>query len=155
TPPMKILIINAYSVKNFGDAAIVSSIVRYLRRVVPGCRVQVMSSFDDENRAFCRRLGVASVPAVWKIQSGGSYLAQYFRGLLLLVNVRFGGPSDNPMLKADLVVSLGGGYLYSSTRGPLGLSLLNCLFHIWLGHWLGKPVMLFPQSIGPMLWRID
>lgn len=152
---MNILVINAYSVKNFGDAAIVSCIVQHLRRVAPGCRLQVMSSFDDDNRSFCDRLGVESTPAVWKIQPGGSYLSQYLRGWRLMWDVLRGRAAANPLSEADLVVSLGGGYLYSSTRGPLGLSLMNCLFHIWLAQRLGKPTLLFPQSIGPMLWRID
>ena len=34
--------------------------------------------------------------------------------------------------QADIIFSVGGGYIYSSRRGPLGVGLLNSLFHVWL-----------------------
>lgn len=49
--------------------------------------------------------------------------------------------------EADLVVSVAGNFLYHS--GKLGLTLLINLFSIWFAVYLGKPVYIFPQSIGP------
>lgn len=49
---------------------------------------------------------------------------------------------------ADLVVSCPGGYLYST--GKLGLWFLVTLLTLAFPIWLGKPVYLLPQTIGPL-----
>lgn len=64
---------------------------------------------------------------------------------------RLAPPAARPLLQAfqaaDLVVSAPGNCLYSS--GKLSLPLLHHLYTLWYAQWLGKPVYIFPQSIGP------
>src|SRR5690606_26137665 len=52
----------------------------------------------------------------------------------------------NAYLQSDLVVSKPGGFLYSS---GLGISLLVSLYTMVLALAAGKPLYIFPQSIGP------
>lgn len=47
---------------------------------------------------------------------------------------------------ADIVIACGGGYLNGQ-----GWGIVLVLYNIFLAKFLGKPVMLFPQSIGPFL----
>ena len=50
--------------------------------------------------------------------------------------------------EADLIVSCPGNFLYSS--GRVGLVLALGLGTIRYGHWLGKPVTMMPQTVGPL-----
>jgi colanic acid/amylovoran biosynthesis protein len=52
-------------------------------------------------------------------------------------------------IEADLVICKPGGFLYSS---GLGVNLLVAIYSIVLALMAGKPVYLFPQSIGPLLY---
>jgi colanic acid/amylovoran biosynthesis protein len=50
-------------------------------------------------------------------------------------------------LDSDLVISKPGGFLYSSGRG---ITLLIAIYSIVFADWAGKPIYIFPQSIGPL-----
>ena len=57
--------------------------------------------------------------------------------------------SLNAYFEADLVVSVGGNFIYS--RGhKLGLPLLMPLFTILYGWLCGKPLYMLPQTVGPI-----
>lgn len=152
-----VLIVNAYSARNRGDAAIVVAMIKYLQDMYPNINIRVMSSYYIENESIYRKYGAESVPAVWLIRSGDSVFYRYGHGLRMLLTAilnprskRFQAYKD-----ADIILGAGGGYLYSSRRGPLGVGLLCSLFHYWLGKHLGKMVVGFPQSVGPLRYRFD
>jgi colanic acid/amylovoran biosynthesis protein len=48
-------------------------------------------------------------------------------------------------LDSDIVISCGGGYLNDNA----GCAFLGCLFDVYLGVLIGKPTVLYGQSIGP------
>jgi len=152
-----ILIINAYSARNRGDAGIVVAMIRYLRGLWPDCRISVMSSYAEENRAFYARYRADSVAPPWPLSRGTGSLARYRDGLAAWLQAVFlpGSERFRAYREADLVVSAGGGYVYSSRRGPMGIGLLNALYHYWLGPRHGKPTLGFPQSIGPLNHALD
>jgi len=56
----------------------------------------------------------------------------------------------NSYLDANLVISKPGGFLYSSGHG---ISFFLSIYSILYAYWAGKPVYLFPQSIGPLHYR--
>ncbi|WP_165998474.1 polysaccharide pyruvyl transferase family protein [Bacillus sp. Cs-700] len=154
---MKYLLTNAYSAKNRGDAGIVIAMINLLRERDPDADIYVMSSHSYENKEFYSHYNVKSVPAIWEVKSGQSLISRYLNGINLFVKAHL-KPNDKSFKyyhKADLVISVGGGYLYSSRRGPLGLGLLSSLYHIWLSCKFAKPVLAFPQSVGPLYSNID
>ncbi len=152
----KVLIINAYSYKNRGDCGIIISMVDLLRKAYQNEKLQisVMSQFYEENASFYNDFSIKSVPPVWNINlEGRGFLYKYFDGLKKVI--RYKKQDLQVVESADIVLSAGGGYLYSSRKGFFGVGFLNCLYHIWLAQKLKKKVMLFPQSVGPLNFFLD
>ncbi|KAA0764910.1 polysaccharide pyruvyl transferase family protein [Bacillus sp. SH5-2] len=153
----KYLLVNAYSINNRGDAGIVVSMIHLIRKYDKNAEIYVMSSHWKENEAFYKEYDVHSVPAIWALNKNESSLERYFNGLKKYM--RFSINSNAEVLRyyeqADIVFSVGGGYIYSSRKGPLGVGLLNSLFHVWLAKKMDKKVISFPQSVGPLPSKID
>jgi colanic acid/amylovoran biosynthesis protein len=153
---MKILFINAYSAKNRGDYAIILSMSDYLKEIYPNCEIEIMSSYHKENTIIYNANGLISVNSIWNI-SKGNFLTKYAKGLYMYIKSLI-NPNNiifKKIQNSDLICSVGGGYLYSSSKGPLGIGLLNMLFHIWISKKMGKKVICFPQSVGPIHFKLD
>jgi len=152
---MRILITHAYGFANKGDWALLESLIASLRAAFPGAVL----------RGICRD-PVAQVryfPTVeWSQQVGTSFRKGLARrienvtGLLagvgralspLRPRVPGEGPRPVPecFVDADLIVACPGGYLEDSNFSIL----TNCL-HLWFGLRTEAPVVLAPQSIGPL-----
>ncbi|SHG14868.1 Polysaccharide pyruvyl transferase family protein WcaK [Marisediminitalea aggregata] len=152
-----ILLINAYSFKNLGDSGIVVAMINLLKKDYPNAKISVMSGSYEENKSFYSRYNVESVEPIWNIKRRKNFIAKYIDGLLSLLKlISVPGHSDFRLFRnADVIISVGGGYLYSSVKGPLGLGLINSLFHYYVGVRLKKCVIGFPQSVGPFNHKID
>lgn len=157
TQNIKILLINAYSAKNRGDAGIVVAMIHILRSTFPECEITVMSSYWKENSDFYNQYNAKSASSVWNLIESKSTLSRTLKGLKFFIKAIFKPNSTNfsQYHTADLICSVGGGYLYSSRKGPLGIGLVNALYHYWLGERLGKTVIAFPQSVGPLNSFLD
>lgn len=156
-PVERILLINAYSAQNRGDAGIVIAMINLLKTHYNDPEINVMSSYHQENKKTYEQFGAQSVPAIWNISNHQSLLVKYIQGLLIFISALL-NPNNGKFIqytRADMIISVGGGYLYSSKKGPLGLGLLNVLFHYWLGTHKNKCVIGFPQSVGPFNHKID
>jgi colanic acid/amylovoran biosynthesis protein len=153
---MKILFINAYSSKNRGDYAIVLAMRDYINKLYPSSTIHVMSSYHEENKLLYAENDLISVPSIWNILNK-KLLLKYFEGFILLLKTLFNSEDKifHEIHEADLICSVGGGYLYSSAKGPLGVGLLNMLFHMWLAKKLKKKLICFPQSVGPIKYTLD
>ncbi|GAB6440840.1 polysaccharide pyruvyl transferase family protein [Bacillus luti] len=153
----KYLLVNAYSVNNRGDAGIVVSMIHLIRKHDQNAEIYVMSSHWKENELFYKEYDVHSVPAVWSLNQNESSLKRYFNGFKKYMAFSISTKSESLIHynQADIIFSVGGGYIYSSRRGPLGVGLLNSLFHVWLAKKLNKRVISFPQSVGPLSSKID
>lgn len=150
-----VLIINAYSYKNRGDSGIIVAMIQLIRATFgEHTDIALMSQYYIENDAFYKAYNVNSLKPIWNINNTSkNFIQKYFEGLLKTV---FHKTLDINHLKGfDLVLSAGGGYLYSSRKGPLGVGFLNALYHIWLFKKLNIKVVLFPQSVGPIRYKID
>ena len=165
---LSILITNAYSAQNRGDAGIILGMLEDLRdnpffadaevtvstQDYPGdvgrypCRV-VPSFHSIKNRfstrptlnGLCFLLLLLPLSFVWA-------LAYRITG----ASARFGGQFGLLMgsyTAADIIIAAGGGYLYTTSRRQGLVILLIQLYSFYLGALLGKPVYLYSQSIGP------
>lgn len=172
--PSSALIVNAYSYRNAGDAAIMLSTAKLLRE--GGIDSVTLSTRYTEDRDEYTKWQIHTVPPVVAFetrQSAPSWaraLGLLFAAIPAVFFASFPGsirhsprcralvarllPALAPMLTADLVVIAGGGYLYSSKR-RVNLSLVHSCLAIWLAGQLGRRVSMMPASIGPVYRRLD
>jgi colanic acid/amylovoran biosynthesis protein len=168
---MRILIANVYSYKNKGDAAIVISLLREIRRVFPGAdiMVQTADALHDEGKydapithslmwTLLSRVRSRPLPLrLWVLARGlaGLYtysgLQRLFGRAPLFVVPKNLWPFVMENSQADLVIACGGGYLRTQTGSLEDWLLLKvtCL-NFLAAKYLGKPVFLYSQSIGPV-----
>lgn len=160
-----ILLINVHSSRNAGDAALVDVTLAQLRQNFPSCQINLC--MDDPTSHQGAEPTVGSI-AAWVHQAvpGGTSrwnlarLAWLLPAALLPAWSRrlLGRPfyaltpaslrsTLQAYLAADLVISAPGGFLYSSGSG---LVLALMVFSLALALLAGKPVYLFPQSVGPL-----
>lgn len=168
---MKILIVNVHSVRNAGDDALLQAAIQQLRQQFPDCTITLAMNdcaryagpekTVDSFLHWFRRVDFQGSPLrAWRwfaipsllLRLWLSTLTYRWRGHLLLGLI----PMQCRALlqayaQADMVVSCPGGYLYST--GKLGLWLLVTLLTLAYPIWLGKPVYLLPQTIGPLQYR--
>lgn len=149
----KVLIINAYSYKNRGDSGIIVAMIDIIKKSFKNVDISVMSQYHEQNGEYYKRLNVKSVPPVWDILNIKGFLRKYIIGIKKIIF--YNNQHTQQIKNADLVLSAGGGYLYSSRKGPLGVGFVNALYHIWLSKKLNKKVILFPQSVGPLNYFLD
>ncbi len=105
--------------------------------------ISVMSQFHNENVLFYEKMNVRSVPPVWDILNPKGFIKKYFTGLKKVLFYK--KQQTNEIVNSDLILSAGGGYLYSSKIGPLGIGFVNVLYHLWISKKYKKKVVLFPQ----------
>lgn len=135
---MNILLINGYSTKNRGDFGIVLTTINRLKTKYPKSNISIELNYNDmiEYKLYDVNCVKTLVPNNYK----KFILIKYFLlGLSLF----------NKAPKYDLVISVGGGYLYSSRHGPLGYGLLRVLINIFL-HSKASKTVIYPQTVGPI-----
>jgi colanic acid/amylovoran biosynthesis protein len=169
---MNILLLNAHSPQNAGDLAILQESLACLRAACPGVAITVAINDDDRQGLPAGATYVASLSR-WLMRVGpvGEWrwrkpLALPYAVWLLLAALahRLAGrrmlPRDaerrrlmHAYYDADLVVVIGGGHLYA--RHALNIAFLWLWLGLALALLLGKPLMLLPQSFGPLPGRIQ
>jgi len=164
---VKILIVNGYVRENKGDAALMSVLCSELARVFPGSEI-VISSQEDivacptfEGRrnvgSFTdyvlgpgmgrprRALRLLVTLCLWALSRGGRRLIGALSAALsetLRVKLQ-------AVVGADLVVSMGGGYLNAAGGIDGTLSLYLMLLPMMIAEGLTTCVVTAPQSVGP------
>lgn len=165
---MKILIVNVHSVRNAGDDALLQAAIQQLRAQFADATFTLAMNdplgyagdeqvVDSLIHWFRRADFQGPIWQAWR------WWAMPWRLFQLGTSAAWYRWTGEPMTwgltaaqrellqaysTADLVVSCPGGYLYST--GKLGLWLLVTLLTLAYGVWLGKPVYLLPQTIGPI-----
>jgi len=167
-----VLITNAYSTRNRGDAAIILGMLESLRRTAQLGGAEVVISSAD-HPADQGGYPVQVIPSFHSLMSatrgGGRLQCLYFLVVLLpaslvwallqrCCHLQLPAPSGFRTLMrayaaADLVIAAGGGYLYTTSRVNGNVMLLIHLHSFMMGRVLGKPVYLYAQSIGPFAAR--
>ncbi len=164
----QILITNAYSARNRGDAAIILGMIESLRRtdILREAEIRISSADHPADSAW---YPVPTVPSFHSIKNGfsghPSVNLLYFIVVLLPLSLlwalawralRFDLPLPSTFggllrtyAAADVVVAAGGGYLYTTSAIHGNVVLLVNVFSFFFAVLLGKPVSLYAQSIGP------
>lgn len=169
---MKILIINVFSTENKGDAAIVISQIAAMRAALPTAEfvVQSWNPARDSTVLDCQVVGpffemvsalhpdwskprqFAHTVAIWVKTTAA---AGWFKSFGKLP--RHLTPRLRELLghygTADLIVSVGGNFLYAFP-GLNSFSFLKHCHQIRIAQIMGKPVVLFAQSLGPVTTRL-
>lgn len=171
---MKVLISNAYSRHNKGDAAILSAMIQEVDLRFPASEI-VISTMDpvDEGETFDDRAEMITSPFYEAVYRRRSAPRRVLRTVVVVAmtfvwtTVRRLGlrPPGLPFEKgldrflntvdeADVILAAGGGYLQADGSLRSGVSLLLHLQSLWIAGALGKPVCLVAQSIGPFSNRV-
>ncbi len=165
---MNIVVINGYVRQNKGDAALMSVLCHELQKTFPGASVRISSQEDPKHTpTFEDWQNVGSLnrycfdPATGKIshlfrllQSGGvitllPYVPSKFRLAVLRVLPRPLRVQLGVLAKADLVVSMGGGYLNGDRSLMANVCVYLMLAPMRLAERFGACVVCAPQSMGP------
>lgn len=163
--PEKVLIINFHSGKNAGDLALLLTTIDILNKAFGKPKIKVSANWVDE--PYYRLYGVDVVPSFRSIlesASRNSAVFQILTFIYLCLRVLFSrsvsagsrkrdAKNDFDQLMAafeesDLIVAVSGNQVYSS--GKFGWPLPVTLAPFFLAKHFRKPVVVFPQSIGPI-----
>jgi colanic acid/amylovoran biosynthesis protein len=167
--PTRILITNVHSVRNAGDHVLLQVALEQLYARFPGAQItlamndpasypperpeRVVGSFTQwvkpsgsGGRGW--RIGWIVLAPLWLAWIAVVAAGQRFWGKAFGLP-RPGAQRDllRAYAEADVVVSCAGNFLYSS--GLLRLPLLLHLLALVYGAWMGKPVYMLPQTLGP------
>lgn len=164
------VIVNAYSARNAGDAAIMLATAQLIRESAGAAEVTIASRYHEEDRAFYAGNGIEVVPplvpfplasrssdGVRALRLGLGIIAAWVALLAFRLHGRSGQGIARRLglmgllaaMKSDVVIVAGGGYLYSARR-KLNLTLLHANLSVRLAGSANKPRVMMPQSIGPL-----
>ncbi|WP_298818498.1 polysaccharide pyruvyl transferase family protein, partial [uncultured Chloroflexus sp.] len=160
---MKIVLINNHSVLNAGDYAILLQTLHLVHGAFPEAEIVLTFNEPATARAALPHYRIYAAPPAWGIRQNqhrhSVKTSRVIRGFMLfllflsaLLSRWFGKPVRTfvdqqkhdllaELFEADLVIACGGGYLYHwfTFAGAL----------CWCSIILRRPLVLFPQSIGP------
>lgn len=143
---MNILIINAHSSKNKGDAGIVLSMIDAIKKHNPNSSIKIHSRFPEVDSNFYDEPVESCVENV-SVDPKTSKLVKIKAAVNLLSILRgFKKVKSNDYEWADVVVSCGGGFLLSHR---FSVALMQHLVQIKTAIDYKKPVIIYSQSIGP------
>lgn len=172
---MRVVIVNAFERGNRGDAALLSAMIEQVRQAYPGAEIGICG-FEAPARLpeFDGVPNLGSIRRYAGDESVGT-LVRHSRKLvaLLLIAVLSAGlgrvllrgartllPAEvaaefTALAQADVVVSLGGGYLRGGCDLPSDVSVGFLLLPLWIAGRFAVPVVSAPQSYGPFPTRFQ
>jgi colanic acid/amylovoran biosynthesis protein len=168
---MNILILNVHSALNLGDDGIMYETLKALRSEFPEATITVAAN-DPKSWQSYKNIHLLGSLTSWVVDHNNSaghwqktMLLPYLV-LLLFVSIiyrffqyqiTFGNAKHQSLLKAyydaDLVLSCGGGNFYA--HRPIRLGFIWSLLTLAFAYWLGKEIILLPQSIGPIEGKLQ
>jgi colanic acid/amylovoran biosynthesis protein len=160
---VNIVILNIHSFCNAGDAALTQVAIEQLKKHFPeSCITLVM---NDPNSYQGREPTLLSFLA-WVNLLGKHHARRFLQivlaSLVAVATKRLMGkpwyisfaeemhPTIHAIISADIVVCTPGGYFFSYGRGR---ALIITIYSMILAILAGKPLYLFPQSIGPFKYK--
>jgi len=165
---LHITVINLHSSHNLGDAAITLEMIQQLQENFPTAQMTLVMNDPISHPAETNMEVVGSFKTwvlaldkqrreIWKVWS---FPWQLLIALVALVTYRYLGrplfltrnPEKQRLLQTyfdtDLVISCGGQVL--ATKRWWAISFYWIVFSTLYAYWLGKPIYMFPQTIGPV-----
>jgi colanic acid/amylovoran biosynthesis protein len=149
---MRVLILNTCSTLNRGDAAIVRGQIRLLRKYFSDPRITITSKTPAIDRSYYNPMGVEVLAPLTPALS--LYRDLSLQGKLVQSARMLARWGDKKCLiqalrRSDLILSCGGGYLYSYRSILPGTTFWQNVIHVRLATLLNKPLVFLPQSFGP------
>jgi len=168
---VKIIVSHVYSSDNKGDAALASVLLRDIERQYPGAEVTLLTfeKFSQPTYEGARQLNSFMYHALTRYSNKAVKLlyAAYVSAATLLwaVGRRTLG-IDMPLPRhlrqiareyasADMVITVGGGYIRSGRSVVQSINLFLQLHPLVFGRILKKPTVIYTQSIGPFYRGIE
>jgi len=168
----KVLITHAYSVENKGDAALLGVLVSEIRRVFDPSGIRILTldnvasgtSFEGVQleRSFMSAVRYKSDRQIVRVVYGlwMTFYTLAWAKMLRRFGRRLPLPKDLRRCAeayewADVVIPVGGGYLRGLQDVASIFNLLLLIHPLYFGGYLGKPTILFTQSVGPFYWEIE
>lgn len=174
---MKVAILNAWSDDNKGDAAIVEGLARALQAQAEAPPTFALTSMfrrpqgTRDHYRHTRRLAadVKVHPALLPVDRPDGVprlvarIFEFGRAFALLIAGRSGRwllseaerASLASVVDADLVISKGGHVYFSNGTARSSVGLFRNLFPVLLAQRLGRPTVVYGQSIGPVHGRLQ
>lgn len=160
---MNVLVVNAWHDDNRGDMALVHSALLLLQKKYPQARINVISMIPEGHKYWqsahlslqesfpelsiipsALPMEANAVRPITALRLGAAFLSMFVPWFS-----RFSGYAKE-VKEADLIVSVGGHYLFSYNNNLKSLfRLLRLTQPFTLGLHLNKKVVLFSQSLGP------
>lgn len=145
---MKIVFTNLYSAANRGDAAIVLGMKNAIEKYFSNPEFIVLTKFPEVAEKIT---GIRSYPPLIESLKYFRYLELIYFLIWAYVRKKIKLPTLgkekrlNNYLNADLIISVGGGYL--NDNHPV--AILRWLFEFYFSKLLGKKVVIYANSVGP------
>lgn len=159
-----VLLINFHSSVNNGDLATLEMNISQMRQVFESPRIRVAAQWPEENY-FQNPVDFEPIASAWKL-IGFSEKNQAVRQILRYLQAEYFAKSFisgsrrnipaqwlklfNIYNESDIVAAVTGNQMY--TTGKFGWPFPIKIFMVNLAHYLRKPLIIMPQSIGPLRW---
>lgn len=148
---MKIITVNAHSVLNSGDTAIILSQLDWLDAAFEKTEHTLVSRTPPLDRSIYRdRVRDIIIPFLPAPSIFQGNMERWFKS----ITQTFGLEEKFRLMRAikdcDLVISSGGGYFWTNRKYFPGPMFFQNYMSVKLAEMAGKPVIFFPQSFGPI-----
>lgn len=152
----KVLLIEAYTDANIGSGALVLNALKVVQRFDPTAEIRVMAHYPE---AFAGAPGVVAVSDMFRYPFSKSRQSQVFwlAGTMLWMTAvaleslcgrpgMLSGEKAIDLAWADVVISVGAERLNDKYPKNIAFSL----YTYWLAKTMGRAVIIFPSTIGPL-----
>lgn len=167
----RVVVFNAYGLKNIGDAAICTVALRHIDKLLKGREV-IYGMFTDKDEDFTfynvkSRIVNVSSPYGIAIESKGRPVSRCLKllrflqilplSLLLTVvepikSISLSERSRYRFIKAirdsDAIIGMGGGYIRTKNKYADYFGLLLTLLPVYIAKYYKKPILFLPMSFG-------
>lgn len=158
--PLNILLVNFHSTMNAGDLGLLISTRDFLKSAFPACEIEVSANWPEE--PALRENGFTVIPSTYSLAGLNKCLSvlrqikNFFTTIDQLCDINpkhlFSNPEVNHFRSsynnADLIMSVPGNQFFS--KGRFGWPFPVNITDILLAHRYHKPLIILPQSIGPL-----
>ena len=172
---MRVVIVNAFERGNRGDAALLSAMIEQVREAYPNAQTGICGF--EEPHTLPEFDGVPNLGSIRRYAGDESVgplrrHSRKFVALFLIAALGLGlgkvllraadvllpaepAAEFKALANADVVISLGGGYLRGSKDLPADVSVAFLLLPLWIAQRFKVPVVSAPQSYGPFPSRFQ
>lgn len=163
---MKIVITNAYTWYNKGDAGILLATIDVLKKIYKDAEFKILSfNPEEDSKRYCKDKTIKGVysnilnPHPYKHTKPGKIFAimkLFFKWIITYINIKFNfkkytltNETMQVLNEADVIIVCGGGFL-----GGKKLDSLMHVYQIYIDTLFDKPVYIMGTSIEPMKNKI-